>query len=101
MTKTHTKILLVVFGIIILSSWGFSFFSPCSAYENVPDDTENPDVLENSFEIYDQYIIFCFDVVVDPEYVIFIEIIDPASIDSFDISVTYFLLNGSELTQSL
>ncbi|MHA1521406.1 MAG: hypothetical protein ACTSRK_14575 [Promethearchaeota archaeon] len=101
MTKTHIKILLAVFGVIIFSSWGLSSFFPCSAYENVSDNSDNFENVENSFEIYDQYIIFRFDMVEDPEYVIFIEMIDPASIDAFGISVTYFLLNGSEFTQSL
>ncbi|MHA1675246.1 MAG: hypothetical protein ACTSYI_16670 [Promethearchaeota archaeon] len=98
MTKTHAKFLMVAFGVIILSSLLVSAFSPCSAYENVLDNSEN---VENSFEIYDQYIKFRFDIVEDPEFVIFIEIINPASIDAFDISVTYFLRNGSEFKQSL
>ncbi|MHA1673187.1 MAG: hypothetical protein ACTSYI_06125 [Promethearchaeota archaeon] len=98
MAKTHTKTLIAAFGVILLSSLVVSAFSPCSANENVSDNSEN---VENSFAIYDQYIKFRFDIVEDPEYVIFIEIIDPASIDAFDISATYFLRNGSEFTQSL
>ncbi len=101
MTNTRNKTLMVAFGVIILSLWVVSSFSPCSAYENVSENTKNPEVAENTFEIYDQYITFCFEVVEDPEYVIFIEIIDPASIDLFEISVIYFLLNGSEFSQSL
>jgi len=99
-TKRNKRNLLVMLslGIILFS---FGIIVPGSASEPIPEDLNNGDDLEPGFEIYDQYIQFGFEVVQDPEYVISIDIISPASIDAFNISVRYYLMNGSEFSQCL